>query len=1153
MSSFFSRIGDFVAQLMGGGTLEIILLIVLIVVALILLLVALWLLWKLLALLGKGLLWLFRRGSETYQARSQAQREAALSEPPPVATGWSTGLRIGLRMALMEARRLTGADALRIVVVAGDGFGDLCRSLGLSPPGAGKVGIAAGGDTVLIDAAKANSRTLGRLARALPWRRPVDGLAVLVDANGIPSDGVSRAARFARATGMHVALHLVLASAGKVSAWRVIDATNANGGEICAQLAADTARLWLSGDSREGLNELAAAQARDLPTAVDRVLAVAPSSVVDVASLGFGGGGLRGAVAQTVERTRPTTAPGLLIGAAATALVAGVLLAILATIVVVDRSDRLAQAVKTAAREAAVPWVAEGIDTVPSGARVSRVAGLGTRLAELSDYSLLVPLAPVVPNYSAPADLGRAFLDGYVLRPLATALEWRGAERLAPSDDPGRWIEEARLVGEWFAAWEGLADDPREVDIRALLAAAFGGGKNAWPEGIDDALLATGLEPPLPGDGGLDVSGLTELARGNFILTMQNWATEVYANGPVATAARRASDRSSPWREQHAALVALRTALQDPAQQWITAAEDRPDHVFELRMLGRAVALSLIGQVTALEAKAAISRIRIDAREQAEYFLLPEIGPLMVRSGTGSGPSLSLTPGATAWLGFLDKIANAGFADLPRTAPPPLVGLATIDPVAVAEARRRLRVFDQFAGDLPAGLPPAVAQKLVRDLASELVIGVTTDVENALRPASDLGIALERAERRGKAAPALDDLTEVEEWLRQRQGQREADRVHFVRSRVAEGVLAAAGGVLREEDPLGIHLDPTADGNALVRRFDRGVARLMRIHEQLAAPFIEAAGQGRGWSALEWRDMAADIDGYGRGDVDSTLTALEGAVRAFADDPVAACDAPRIPSGRGDYLARTAVRFNATIDQECKRRTLAEARRAFERVREYFDRNVAWLWPYAADVNAPEIVPTTLTDFLRQLDDTVDAFAEAPLDEPLTATFTETNAFWERDSSGAAAVRFRVAWRSQPSEENLAEHVAEVRINGAEADEDGVYTWRYGAPFSVSVRLAKNSAYRFAKPDGVESDERQFDGNGNGSLLRVLAGMARGALTLEADVVGDTGARDTLRLSGRVVHADGRPLEVPNFAEAGTLAMQTNGPRNQATDAKPRI
>ena len=153
------------------------------------------------------------------------------------------------------------------------------------------------------------------------------------------------------------------------------------------------------------------------------------------------------------------------------------------------------------------------------------------------------------------------------------------------------------------------------------------GANRLGPEGIDIALIDTGVRVPTVEAGGLDVDRITELARSNFVSTMQSWGTQVYSNGPVATAARRAIDRSANWREQYAALVALRTALQDPSQQWLMAAEDQPDHRFEMRYLGRALAMSIIGQTTALKAKAAISRIRIEARERVEYFILPEIGP----------------------------------------------------------------------------------------------------------------------------------------------------------------------------------------------------------------------------------------------------------------------------------------------------------------------------------------------------------------------------------------------------------------------------------------------------------------------------------------------------------------------------------------------
>ena len=204
MSDFFARVGEYAARLMSGGTFEIILLIVLIIVALILFLIALWILWKLLVLLGKGALWLLRNGIDAARAQSRTKREARLAAPPMVATGWGAARGIGLRRALSEARGMAGPNAMCVVVVAGDGMSGLCRSLGLTPPGVGTIGIAAGGDLVLIDASRASGRMLRSLASALPWRRPVDAGAVLLTPEGVPGDALARSASFARATGMRV-------------------------------------------------------------------------------------------------------------------------------------------------------------------------------------------------------------------------------------------------------------------------------------------------------------------------------------------------------------------------------------------------------------------------------------------------------------------------------------------------------------------------------------------------------------------------------------------------------------------------------------------------------------------------------------------------------------------------------------------------------------------------------------------------------------------------------------------------------------------------------------------------------------------------------------------------------------------------------------
>ena len=1136
ISELFARMGEFAARLLSGGTFEIVLLIVLIVVALILFLVALWILWKLLVLLGKGLLWVFRAGGEATQKQAAARREARLAAPPPVATSWGASPRIGLRRALAEARRLAGPDALRILVIAGDGMADLCRSAGLIPPGVGTVGIAAGGDTILIDAARADSRMLRRLASALPWRRPVDAVAAVVDADSIPSETLIRTANFARATGLRVALHFVLASATRTAAWRIVDADNRDGGALCTQLAQDAARVWLSGGPREGLKELSLAQSRELPSVLDRAFAAAPSSTVDVASLSFGGVGLRAAVAQTAARTRPAVTPGFSIWTGVVVLVGGIALAGLVAVTGLDRSRSLRAVAQTAQNEAVTPWVATGIDAVPSGSRVRRMAGLGVRLAQFSEFSPLAPLAPLVPNYHAPGNLGAALMDAYVLRPLAASLDRRARESLTPSDDPVAWIENARLVGEWLAAWEGLGGDPEEVDLRRLFAGAFGGEPDAWSEGTDLALVRTAVKPPPPLQGGLDVDGLTELARRNFIATMQRWAGTAYTNGPAADAARRAIHRGATWREEHEALRDLRTALQDPGQYWLTAAEDRPDYGFELRMLGRALALSVLGQASALEAKAAVSRIRIDARAAAEHFVLPGVGPLMVRSSTGArggggGPSLSLSPPAEAWLAFLERIREVGFTDLPQAPPLSVNGPVTVDPASVAEMRAKLRVFDRFASNLPANLAPSVAQRLLLEVASELVIGVAASVELALRPAADVDFSNQHALRLSRVAPALEDLEEIEGWLRERQAEVEADRVLRVLSRVAESMLDSGVSMLGAEDPIGIYLDPTADSNALVRRFERGVDRLRRLYEQFGKPYVGAGLFGGGPAAFEWRRIGEDLAGYERGDPNAALSGLEGMLRAYAEDPDAACTAPRAThaAARDDYVADTLFRFRNQLDRACAERSFARTRDVYDSLVGYFSRYVYWLWPYSGDPDAPEVPEAALSEFVERLHAAEQDLAR--VEGGLSEAFRTSARFWGRDEDGAVVVRFNFDWRVRPLEEKLAEHVIAFEFHGVERDEDGVHTWRYGAPAALKLRLAKNSPYRFLGTTDPAGLELVLDERSNGALLRILRKLSGGVLSIEAEVVDAQGSRQPLRITARFTQPDGVPMTVPRFHE----------------------
>ena len=1157
--SFLERVTNWFTSVASGGVVEIILLIVVIIVCLILLLILLWLFWKLLILLGKGLLWLFGWGSDKYGVWSQNRREASLAAPPFVAVGWGGAPKIGLRSALAQARNLVGEGSITIVAIAGDGVSDLCRSLALTPPGIGTIGITAGGSTILIDATQANVGALRRLAQALPWRRPMDAVVVLVGPEGIPNEAVLRTSLFARQTGMRIAMHLALPSSSKTAAWQIIDAQNADGDTICSQLAADTVRTWLSGGSREGMTQLALAQSQELPTAVDRALASAPSSVVDVASLSFGGVGMRAAVAQTVARTRPDIALGYTVWAGFAVFALGIVLTALVAYSGLSRTLELRNTISGATREAAVPWVAEGIDTIPSAAKIRRISGLSHRLSEYSDFSLLMPLASLAPYHSAPEELGAAFLTGYVLLPLAEALNKKSRQLLTVSDDPFTWIENSRLVDEWIAAWQGLGEEPDQVDIRGLLSDAFGGTQIAWPEGTDLAIIQSGVELPAPELGGLDVDRLVDHAQDNFIGTMRAWADKVYTNSAVARAARRAIDNSAEWRSQHRALTDLRVALQDPGQNWLTAAKDSPDHVFELRILGRALGLTLFNQANVLQAKAEISKIRRDARDAVEYFVLPSIGPVMTRSGSSSGsssgPSVTLARAAAAWLEFLDKIASAGFTVLPTQATPLPTGLVTLDAREVGNARRKLQVFDKFSSNLPTNLPPAVAQNLISQIANELIVGITLEAERSLRSTSIAGVASEQSARLVRVRPALDELIEIEKWLEVHQAASEARRVLDVRSRVAEVILVASAGVLTEEDPLAAYPDPAADGNALVRRFERGVERMRRIFEQYASPFIEPALQGPGWAALEWRNMQQDIEGYGRGDITSVLSGLEGMVRAYAEDPKKVCDAPRAAlSGRDDYLARSMFRFRTELDYTCLKSSLAEAKVKYQKLVDYFDRYVSWLWPYSNDPSAIEITPTTLAEFIALLED---AEGDLPkLEDAFADDMIDNAEFWSLNENSNAVVKFHIDWRTRRAEEALAENIIEIKIEGAETDEQDNYTWRYGVPMSVTLRLAKNSPYRFLNPSDGEGLTKVLTHDGNGPWLRVFRELDNGVATFQAQVYLDTKKRRRrrsrnqedkvfpLRITARVTHVDGRPLRIPTFSQYAEYRLSLKAPRN---------
>ena len=1013
-------------------------------------------------------------------------------------------------------------------------MGDLCHSIGLAPPGEGTVRVAAGNRTVIIDATRADARTLRRLAFALPHRRPIDAAAAIVDKDGIPPGTLPRMAAFARDTGFRVALHLVISGPHRLAARQLVGAEHRDGRTLCLQLAQDAARRWLAGGTRQGLSELSDASARGLPEALDAILAATALRYVDLASLCFTGAGLRAAMSETAHRTRPARPPAIATGAGLAALLAGASLAALAAITGSARSDALRATVESAAEQVAAPAGIASASPVPVSHATRQAAELSVRLASYSEFSPLQPLGPLLPNFDAPARLGASLLDARVLRPLAKEMNRRGRDLLAPSADSVAWIESARRVGTWLAAWEGLTGDRRTVDLRGLLSDAFGGTPETWPQGIGRVLARPGVEPPTAYEH-LDSSALAELTHHGFVATMQRRAHKIYADGPVARAARRANLPGTGWRARHDALRDLRDGLEDPEQAWMIGAGHRSSSDFDLHVLDAALALPQLGSSGVTEARIAVDRIRSEAREAAERFVVPEIGPVLVRTDTGAPggrPGIALSPRARAWLTFLDRIRSAGVLDLPQAPAHSSAGPVTADPETIAATRERLRTFDRYASSLPAVLPPETARALLLGLAREIAPGVAAEVELALRPVKHFEHSTDKPVQLTAPWSVFDNLTAIESWLREHHGTTAAQRVLGIRSRIAGTLLESAALTLQAEDPMGIELDASSDGTAAVRRFVQGVERLSSLYRRSALPHIGVAEHGDAGLSLQWAEIGKDLARYRRGDAGSTLSGMERMLRAYADDPQSACAEMETSRAMAadSYIRRAASRFATELARTCSERAIARLHAEYDSLVDHFNRHVSRLWPYSEESGAREISSVALERFVKRLHAARDALEK--VDGPLVEPFLANIRFWTPVADGGVALRFRIDWRANRGDERLAHHLAEIELTGVEKDADGIHTWRYGRAVTLRMRLAVNSPYRFVRAADSTGLVHRFDGQGGGALLRLFEGLHDGALTFEAEVADSRGTRQPLRVTARVTYTDGVPMSLRRTGEA---------------------
>ena len=130
---------------------------------------------------------------------------------PAAATG-PDGEPATARRAVCRAVRSAGADAMRVVLTGDRRAAErVFADLGFDPQPETALRVAARPGLMVVDATAAGAKTLRRLARALPPRRPLDGIGYVPGLDGDKDRTAAEAAgRLARLLRVRAALHVVL-------------------------------------------------------------------------------------------------------------------------------------------------------------------------------------------------------------------------------------------------------------------------------------------------------------------------------------------------------------------------------------------------------------------------------------------------------------------------------------------------------------------------------------------------------------------------------------------------------------------------------------------------------------------------------------------------------------------------------------------------------------------------------------------------------------------------------------------------------------------------------------------------------------------------------------------------------------------------------
>ena len=1140
MSEWFAGAASLGAALLGGGTFEKVLLVLLVVAVLVVFVLVVWLVCKLVWLLVKSLggkaAGAAARARER-RVRRRAEREDAL---PPVRAGWMGDGRPSLRRVLREAGRIGGDTAPWAVVVSGEGSAALERELGLLPAPTAEVRVSASDRLVLVDAANATERTLRRLARRLPWRRPFDALVVLAPDGAVAPRAAYRAALVARGSGVAAALHVVLPGAGEScegggdrgtrGAARIVEPGRGGARDLLASLGTDVARAWLggAGEGRGAVQAVARTRGTDLEEAVRALRDRAPACL-DLAGIASGAGRLPETIAATAGRTVPDRRGPLAMQGAAALLIAGIGLGAAGALDAARDAERLASLMKVAEGQR-IERLARA-DLVPDPARTEAVARLAIDLAEAGGSTWTRPAGRWLPGAGALRTLAADLLVGYVGRPLGTEVERRAAALLASAADIETWTERAARADRLLGGWNALLAGAGEADVGGLLDVVFGAPPGGWPAGVGAALERTGAARTLDRLEVVDRGRLREAAREGLLGSTRAAARRRYVEGPVLAGARTVADPGASRAERHAALERTREALGQPASAWLVESKDRPEHTEILPVLARALGLPLVESEWVARAGADLSRARRQAREDALHIVGPRLGPVLERGGGGT--RLRLSSAAEAWLEVLDRIEAARLGPGPQdgVGPPGLAGPLTLDAGRVRRAGARIERYEGLAARVPPALPPALAAATLAGARERLAARLAQDIEGALVPLSAAGAP-------GAPPPppdrelvhAIETARKVAAWLDDRGWSEAGSMARAAADRTIESHLRLGLDAVLAADPIRIEVGRRGADPERARERLAGSAEAIRgLQRSYAEPLLALAGDARGEAARSWRSLARALDAWERGDVRSGIGGLASLLDAWAADPAGACADPRFPPAPPGYLGQVVRRTRSDFEAACRRLGHQERLAARDRVLAGFGPVLARSWPWSGD-------PASLDAPKEAVDRYVSVLGAAPdlseLDARYVPELQRERALWTTDDEGGACIELGIEWRAHPPEDENAHHLIAIEIEGTQR-RDGVHGWRYGTPVTLRLKLARNSPYRFAAGAAGASLEHVERFEGSASLLRMLDSLARRGWRVEAPLVDEAGNEATLRLSVRAFRPGGGPLELPAFAALG--------------------